>query len=212
MVIEQLNTLTNEILQCCKCKRAVEGRSFALSHYYAYDLSKVKFMFIGQNPGPPTKLEKTFKITSIDEFKQIYFYGLKNSNLGKFLDFIFSKITDLNWENLFLTNIVKCHIIANKTPSKIEVNNCLPFLEQQLKLVKPKIIICMGKLAFANFLQQSELMIKMTLLHGKVFKKEDCFILPILHYVYMDQQANAYYLRESFITTFKSVLKEVYGK
>ena len=205
-----LDALTFKVLQCSKCKRAVEGRSFALSHYYAQDLSKVKFMFIGQNPGPPTSLEKTFKIKTIDDFRQVYYYGLKNSYLGKFLDYVFSKIPTLGWENMFLTNIAKCHIVNNKVPSKLEVKNCLPFLEQQLEIIKPKIIICMGKIAFSCFLEEADnLDFKMTLMHAKVFKKKDFFIIPTLHYAYIDQQASANYLIDFFIMSFKRTLEEI---
>ena len=205
-----LDNLTFKVLQCDKCKRAIAGRSFALSHYYAQDLAKVKFMFIGQNPGPPTQLEKTFKIDTIDDFKQIYYYGLKNSYLGKFLDYIFYKIPNLDWENIFLTNVVKCHIANNKTPSAAEIKSCLPFLEQQLNIVKPKVIICMGKIAFSCFLEKaSSLDFKMTLIHAKIFKKKDFFIIPTLHYSYIDQQTTANYLRESFVRSFKKILEEV---
>ena len=124
MTLEELN---EAIITCRKCrlwqgaKHAVPGEG----PLYA------KLMLVGQNPG--TEEDKIGKP----------FVG----RAGKFLNKVLAK-NGLNREELFVTNIVKHVTPKNRKPFPDEVEACVPYLNRQVELVKPKIIVLMGTVAW----------------------------------------------------------------
>lgn len=53
-------------------------------------------------------------------------------------------LSDLDRYDVFITNVVHCHPQKNRTSLKKEKNNCFPFLQQELKIVRPKLLVAMG--------------------------------------------------------------------
>ena len=66
---------------------------------------------------------------------------------GKLLDKILRAIGYNRTDNVFITNIVKCRPPDNRDPLPSEVEKCLPFLIEQINIIKPKIIVALGKIA-----------------------------------------------------------------
>ncbi len=66
---------------------------------------------------------------------------------GKFLDTIL-KNNRINRESLFITNIVKHRTPDNRLPLKDEISACRVYILEEMKLIKPKIVVLMGKLAW----------------------------------------------------------------
>ena len=89
-----------------------------------------EIVFVGEGPGKE------------EDLSGIPFVG----RAGNLLDRIIAAM-DLSREDVYITNIVKCRPPNNRNPDLIEINTCTPFLKMQLKLLKPKIIVALGKVA-----------------------------------------------------------------
>ncbi len=59
-------------------------------------------------------------------------------------------------KDFFITNIVKCRPPQNRDPNPAEIEACLPYLERQVELIKPKVILCLGRVAAHSLLGVSE--------------------------------------------------------
>ena len=122
-----LNDLNKQICNCRKCrlwqraKQAVPGEG----------PQNAKLILIGQNPG--TEEDKTGKP----------FVG----RAGKFLNKVLAQ-NGLNRDEIFITNIVKHVTPQNRKPLPDEVEACVPYLTQQINLVKPKVVVLMGAIAW----------------------------------------------------------------
>lgn len=66
---------------------------------------------------------------------------------GKLLDNMLASIKLKRGDNVYIANIVKCRPPNNRTPEADEVATCLPYLKQQIALIKPKLIVALGKTA-----------------------------------------------------------------
>lgn len=87
-------------------------------------------MFIGEGPGEQ------------EDLKGEPFVGAA----GKLLDDMLS-IIDLSRENCYITNIVKCRPPHNRDPLEPEQDACIGYLRNQVALIEPKIIVCLGRVA-----------------------------------------------------------------
>ena len=96
--------------------------------------TKADIMFIGQNPG------------YYEDKKGIPFIGESGKLLDKYL-----KSINLTLDDIYVTNIIKCKTPGNRSPSKTEINNCSVYLRQEIKDIKPKIIILLGSIAITRF-------------------------------------------------------------
>lgn len=81
----------------------------------------------------------------------------------------------LSRESVYITNTVKCRPPENRNPTTREIHSCASFLDQQIKIIQPKIIILLGKIAAERVLCTSE---PMSSLRGKVHRYKD-FTIPI---------------------------------
>jgi DNA polymerase len=75
---------------------------------------------------------------------------------GKLLDEMLKSIGRSRNDNVFIANVVKCRPPGNRDPEADEAEACRPFLEQQIKLVKPKMILALGRIAAQHLLQTDE--------------------------------------------------------
>ncbi len=87
-------------------------------------------MFVGEGPGEQ------------EDLKGEPFVGAA----GKLLDDMLS-IIDINRNNCYIANIVKCRPPKNRDPEPYEQDACVPYLRNQVALVQPKIIVCLGRVA-----------------------------------------------------------------
>ena len=100
---------------------------------------------------------------------------------GKFLNDLLS-YAGLKREEIYITNIVKC-IPPNNMPTKEEIKTCTSlFLDKQIEIINPKIILCLGNIAkdyiFEKFGIENKPMNKV---HGKVFRVKGKIIIPLHH-------------------------------
>jgi uracil-DNA glycosylase len=71
---------------------------------------------------------------------------------GKLLDNMLAAIKLKRGNNVYIANIVKCRPPGNRTPEPDEIATCLPYLQQQIGLIKPKLIVALGKTAATSLL------------------------------------------------------------
>jgi len=122
---------------------------------------KAKILFVGEAPG---------------EFENNESMPFVNK-AGKLLD-EFMKSINLSLDNTYITNILKCRSSLNRAPLKSEQDNCINYLKAQIKLIEPKIIVCLGTTAA---MQLIKLNFKITSEHGKWFVKDDINIIAVFH-------------------------------
>lgn len=75
---------------------------------------------------------------------------------GKLLDEMLKAIGRSRHENTFIANVVKCRPPGNRDPEKDEAEACRPYLEAQIRLVKPKLIVALGRIAAQRLLMTDE--------------------------------------------------------
>jgi DNA polymerase len=81
-------------------------------------------------------------------------------------------------EEVFIANIVKCRPPGNRVPMPEEMNACVPYLKAQIALIKPKIIVALGKTAVQGLLQQD---VAITKFRGTWCKYEGIDLMPTYH-------------------------------
>ena len=118
--------LRNTCLSCTRCGLCQTRHNvvFGVGNPHA------DIMFIGEGPGEQEDLQgKPFV-----------------GPAGKLLDDMLS-IIDLSRENCYIANIVKCRPPRNRDPLETEQDACIDYLRNQVALIQPKIIVCLGRVA-----------------------------------------------------------------
>jgi DNA polymerase len=85
-------------------------------------------------------------------------------------------------EQVFIANVVKCRPPENRPPKPSEVEQCRPFLEAQIRMLKPKVVVALGKTAAANLLQTKEAIGE---LRGKMHSYQGTKLIVTFHPAYL---------------------------
>ncbi|MFI5303772.1 MAG: uracil-DNA glycosylase family protein [Nitrospiria bacterium] len=88
----------------------------------------------------------------------------------------------LTREEVFITNVVKCRPPGNRNPEAEEIAACSPFLKNQLKVLKPRIICTLGTFASQTLLKTEE---KISKLRGRFYSYEGMLLMPTYHPAYL---------------------------
>jgi len=120
-----------------------------------------KVMFIGEGPGEQ------------EDLKGEPFVG----PAGKLLDDMMS-IIDLDRTNSYIANIVKCRPPMNRDPMDTEQEACVPYLYEQIRLVNPKIIVCLGRIAAMKLIRED---FRITREHGTWIEKNGIWMTAMYH-------------------------------
>jgi uracil-DNA glycosylase family 4 len=125
-------------------------------------------MLIGEGPG------------ETEDLKGLPFIG----RAGQLLTKIFESVGIDREKEAYIANIVKCRPPDNRAPLSIETEACYPYLEQQIRLISPKIILLAGSPSTKVVLKNAEPMSK---IRGQWFKlaETDISIMPIFHPAYL---------------------------
>ncbi len=97
---------------------------------------------------------------------------------GKLLDSYLESIGLNRKQNIYLTNIVKCRPPENRDPRPEEQNACLPYLAEQFRLMQPKIVVCVGRIAAKVMIDKNFAIMKQ---HGQWYYKNDIWFMATLH-------------------------------
>jgi len=118
-------------------------------------------MFVGEGPGEQEDLQGE------------PFVG----PAGKLLDDMLS-IIDLDRQNCYIANIVKCRPPRNRDPLETEQDACIVYLRNQVALIKPKIIVCLGRIAAKRLIDPDY---RITRQHGTWTEKNGVWMSAIYH-------------------------------
>ncbi len=150
--------LENSCKSCTKCA-LYETRTNVV---FGVGIKNAEVMFIGEGPGENEDLQGE------------PFVG----KAGQLLDDML-KIIGLNRKtNIYIANIVKCRPPHNRDPLNNEQEACMDWLRNQYSLIRPKIVICLGRIA-ANALIHPEF--RITKEHGQWFDKDGVKFTAIYH-------------------------------
>lgn len=81
-------------------------------------------------------------------------------------------------EEVYICNVVKCRPPGNRTPFQEEVESCLPYLQQQIKIINPRIILCLGALSTRTLIDPKA---RITKVRGQLFERDGRWFLPTFH-------------------------------
>lgn len=118
-------------------------------------------MFVGEGPGEQEDLQGK------------PFVGAA----GKFLDDMLSVI-DIDRTNCYIANIVKCRPPHNRDPEEEEQNACIDYLRNQILLLKPKIIVCLGRIAARRMIDSD---FRITKDHGTWYQHNGIWMTALYH-------------------------------
>lgn len=118
-------------------------------------------MLVGEGPGKQ------------EDLQGLPFVG----QAGKLLDLLLSALM-FDDSDYYIANIVKCRPPGNRAPNDEEAYACLPFLRNQVKLVRPKIIVCMGAIASKYIIDRN---IKLTAERGIWRQVKGYWLMPTFH-------------------------------
>jgi len=117
-------------------------------------------MFVGEAPGKNEDIEGR------------PFVGRAGELLEELLESV-----DLDRDDVFITNIVKCRPLDNRDPRKDEIETCNPYLEKQIEFLEPKVIVTLGNHATETLIEKTG----MKKIHGKRFEYEGLKLIPMYH-------------------------------
>ncbi|MCB1949977.1 MAG: uracil-DNA glycosylase [Burkholderiales bacterium] len=101
---------------------------------------------------------------------------------GKLLDNMLAAIQLKRGQNVYITNIVKCRPPNNRNPSEDEAKQCAPYLARQIELIKPKLIVALGKVAAQNLLNSND---SIANLRGKIHDFKGIPLIVTYHPAYL---------------------------
>ena len=81
-------------------------------------------------------------------------------------------------KNIYIANMVKCRPPKNRDPKPEEQEMCIEWLRTQVRMIKPKIIVCLGRIAAARLIKSD---IKITKEHGQWIEKNGVLMMAMLH-------------------------------
>jgi DNA polymerase len=149
-ILSEFENALNEATRCRKC-RLSESRTKVV--FGEGDL-KASVMLIGEAPGFNEDREGR------------PFVG----QAGRFLNEVLLKTAGLERGKVYITNVVKCHPPENREPADDEVDSCFPYLNVQIRCIKPKIIVTLGNVATATLFRRFNLKpAYIGSVHGRIF-------------------------------------------
>jgi DNA polymerase len=151
----------DELESCCRNCDSCDLCKTRTNMVFGVGNRNADVMFIGEGPGEQ------------EDLKGEPFVG----PAGKLLDDMMS-IIDLNRENCYIANIVKCRPPGNRDPKEEEQNACIGYLRNQVALIQPKIIVCLGRIAAMKIIHPN---FRITREHGTWTERNGIWMTAIYH-------------------------------
>ncbi len=150
--------LQSACLGCRKCDLCT-GRTNVV---FGVGNKDAKVLFIGEGPGENEDLQGE------------PFVGRS----GQLLDKMLTAVDLDRHTNIYIANIVKCRPPQNRDPLQEEQDLCIEWLRNQVALIRPKIIVCLGRIAAMKLIKPD---MKITKEHGIFFEKSGVLMMATLH-------------------------------
>ena len=151
-------TLRSSCLACTRCELCKTRTNVV----FGQGVEDAEVLFVGEGPGQN------------EDEQGLPFVGRSGQLLDKYLFAI-----DLDRKkNCYIANIVKCRPPQNRDPLPAESEACMPWLREQFRLLKPKIVVCLGRIAAQQMIGKD---FSVTRDHGKFFDKQGTLFMATLH-------------------------------
>ena len=159
---EALAAIREDIGDCTRCKLHTLGRQQIV---FGVGNPSADLMFVGEAPGAD------------EDIQGEPFVGRAGQLLTKIIEAI-----DLKREDVYIANVIKCRPPQNRNPEPDEVEQCEPFLFRQIDIIKPKVIVALGKFAAQCLLRTTD---PITRIRGREFTYRDAILIPTYHPAYL---------------------------
>ena len=157
-----MNLTWEELETTCKSCRKCGLCEMRTNVVFGVGNKDADVMFIGEGPGENEDLQGE------------PFVG----RAGQLLDKMLAAVDLDRHDNIYIANIVKCRPPKNRDPEPQEQEACLSWLRAQVSLVRPKIIVCLGRVAATKIINPD---MKITKEHGIFFEKGGILMMATLH-------------------------------
>jgi uracil-DNA glycosylase family 4 len=152
-----LSDLSQEILTCQRCQVLAENRTRVVPGEGA---ENADIMFIGEAPGWH------------EDQQGRPFVG----PAGMFLNELIGSI-GLKREQVYITNVIKCRPLQNRDPLPTEINNCRQWLDRQIELISPRMIVTLGRYSMAMFFPGKSI----SKIHGMANRQDNIIYYAMYH-------------------------------
>ena len=153
---------------CSRCKLHTLGRKQVV---FGVGNPNADLMFVGEAPGAD------------EDIQGEPFVGRAGQLLTKIIEAI-----DLKREDVYIANVIKCRPPGNRNPEPDEVEQCEPFLFRQIDIIKPRVIVALGKFAAQCLLKTDA---PITRIRGREFTYRDAVLIPTYHPAYLLRNPSA---------------------
>jgi DNA polymerase len=160
--MEALAAIREDLGDCTRCKLHGLGRQKIV---YGVGNPSADLMFVGEAPGAD------------EDTQGEPFVGRAGQLLTKIIEAM-----GFRREEVYIANLIKCRPPSNRNPEPDEVLQCEPFLLRQIDVIKPKVIVALGKFAAQALLRTTD---PITRLRGREFKYRDAILMPTYHPAYL---------------------------
>lgn len=152
-----LTELYKDIYRCQSCEELVNTRNKVVP---GSGNENAQIVFIGEAPGYH------------EDQQGLPFVG----QAGQFLDHLLNSI-NFKRNEVYICNVIKCRPPGNRDPLPVEIKNCQKWLDRQLELIAPKIIVTLGRYSLAKFFPGETI----GKVHGKERKQNNTIYFPMYH-------------------------------
>jgi uracil-DNA glycosylase len=159
---EALAAVRADIGDCTRCTLHAQGRTQIV---FGVGNPDAALMFVGEAPGAD------------EDIQGFPFVGRAGQLLTKIIEAI-----DLKREDVYIANVIKCRPPGNRNPEPDEVATCEPFLFQQIDIIKPKVIVALGKFGAQTLLRTLD---PISRLRGRVYEFRGAKLVPTFHPAYL---------------------------
>ena len=157
-MIEDFEALRQTVLSCKNCKLCETRHNVV----FGVGNPQSKVMFIGEGPGENEDLQGE------------PFVGRG----GQLLDKMLTHVGLSRNENVYIANMVKCRPPKNRDPEKDQLEACIGYLRNQVHLIRPKIIVCLGRIAACAIIDPG---FKVTKQHGEFYDRNGTLMMGTFH-------------------------------
>ncbi len=155
-MVKILNQI-DDVLHCQRCDLKLARKNVVVGT----GTLEAKILFIGEAPGRS------------EDLKGQPFVG----SAGRILNTLLEQ-NGMNREDIYITNVVKCRPPENRVPKQYERDACHPYLQKQLDVIKPKLIVLLGKTASETMLGRR---VEMGSEHGTIVEREGLRFMVTYH-------------------------------
>ena len=146
--------------ECASCEKC-ELYKTRTNCVFGVGNREADILFVGEAPGEREDLSGT------------PFVGRAGQLLDKYLYAV-----DIPRESVYIANILKCRPPKNRDPLPAEEDACIDFLRRQVKLIRPKMIVCLGRISAMRLIRPD---FKITREHGEWFERGGVLITAVYH-------------------------------